>query len=197
MTVFFRFSIHFILLTTWWLLFCKKLHETLGSQSKFNGIKYINLIYVYLIYYIILYYIIYNFLDYLPNSSRWTCKNRRSNNIICRLLQSLWLHTRMEEGVNTTRLRPTQRNRLYKNMKVKIYSPDGDTDYFNIVAGVLQGDTLAPYLFIIYVLRKSIDKMKDNGFKLTKERSRRYLAQTCRWHSAFGKYTQPSRNSAT
>ena len=29
-----------------------------------------------------------------------------------------------------------------------------------------------------YVLRTSIDKMKDNGFKLTKERSRRYPAQT-------------------
>ena len=59
--------------------------------------------------------------------------------------------------------------------------PDGDTDYFNIVAGVLQGDTLAPYLLIIaldYVLRPSIDKMKDNGFKLAKERSRKYPAQT-------------------
>ena len=38
---------------------------------------------------------------------------------------------------------------LYKNTKVKVCSPDGDTDYFDIVAGVLQGDTLAPYLFII------------------------------------------------
>ena len=65
---------------------------------------------------------------------------------------------------------------LYKNMKVKVCSPDTDTDYFNIVAGVLQRDTLAPYLFIIcldYVLWTSIDKMKDNDFKLTKERSRR------------------------
>ena len=33
---------------------------------------------------------------------------------------------------------------LYKNTKVKVCSPDGDTDYFDIVAGVLQGDTLAP-----------------------------------------------------
>ena len=66
---------------------------------------------------------------------------------------------------------------LYKNTKVKPRSPDGDTDYFDIVAGVLQGDKLVPYLFIIcldYVLRMSIDKMKDNGFKLAKERSRRY-----------------------
>ena len=38
---------------------------------------------------------------------------------------------------------------LCKNMKVKVRSPDGDTDYFNIVAVVLQGDALASYLFII------------------------------------------------
>ena len=66
---------------------------------------------------------------------------------------------------------------LYRNTKVKVRSPDGDTDYLDIVAGVLQGDTLAPYLFIIrldYVLRTSIDKIKVNGFKLKKERSRRY-----------------------
>ena len=58
--------------------------------------------------------------------------------------------------------------------KVKVRSPDGKTDYFDIVAGVLQGDTLAPYLFIIYldyVLRKSIDKIKENGLQLTKKRS--------------------------
>ena len=59
---------------------------------------------------------------------------------------------------------------LYWNTKVKVF-----------VAGVLQGDTLAPYFFIIcldYVFRTSIDRMKENGFKLTKERSRRYSAQT-------------------
>ena len=67
----------------------------------------------------------------------------------------------------------------YKNMKVKVRSPNGDTDYFDIEAGVLQGDTLAPYFFIIcldYVLRTSIDKMKDNSFKLTKEKKKRYPA---------------------
>ena len=31
---------------------------------------------------------------------------------------------------------------LYRNTKVKVRSPDGDTDYFDIVAGVPQGDTL-------------------------------------------------------
>ena len=60
---------------------------------------------------------------------------------------------------------------LYRNTKVKVRSPDGDTGYFDIVAGVLQGDTRAPYLFIIWLddlLRTSIDKIKENGFKLTK-----------------------------
>ena len=61
---------------------------------------------------------------------------------------------------------------LYRNTKVKVRSPDGDTEYFDIVAGVLQGDTLAPYLFIIcldYVLRTSIDKIRENGFELQKQ----------------------------
>ena len=64
---------------------------------------------------------------------------------------------------------------------MKVRSPDGDTEYFEIVAGVLQGDTLAPYLFIIcldYVLRTSIDKIRENSFELTKKRSRRYPAKT-------------------
>ena len=70
---------------------------------------------------------------------------------------------------------------LYKNTKVIVPSPDGDTEYFDIVAGVLQGDTLVLYLFIIcldYVLRTSIDKMKDNGFQLTNLRSRKYPVRT-------------------
>ena len=68
---------------------------------------------------------------------------------------------------------------LYRNTKVKVRSPDGDTDHFDIVAGELQGDTLAPYLFIIcldYERRTSIDEMKENSFELTKKRSRRYPA---------------------
>ena len=70
---------------------------------------------------------------------------------------------------------------LYRNTKAKVRSPDGDTEYFDIVAGALQRDTLAPYLFIIflgYVLRASIDKIKENDFELTKKRSKRYPAKT-------------------
>ena len=70
---------------------------------------------------------------------------------------------------------------LYRNTKMKVHSLDGDTEYFDVVAGVIQGDTLAPYIFIIcldYVLRTSIDKIRENGFKLTKKRSRRHPTKT-------------------
>ena len=63
----------------------------------------------------------------------------------------------------------------------KVCFRHGDTNYFDIVAGVQLRDTLTPYLFIIcedYVLRTSSDKMKDNGFKLTNDKSRRYPTQT-------------------
>ena len=70
---------------------------------------------------------------------------------------------------------------LYRNTKVKVRTPDRGTEYFDIVAEVLQGDMLAPYLFIIcldYVLRTSIHKIRENGFELTKKRSRRYPTKT-------------------
>ena len=57
---------------------------------------------------------------------------------------------------------------LYRNTKVKVRSPDGDTEYFDIVAGVHKGT----YIFIIcldYVLSTSVDKIRANGFELTKK----------------------------
>ena len=62
---------------------------------------------------------------------------------------------------------------LYKNTKVK--------DIFDIVAGVLQGDTLAQCLLISNLdnaIQTLIDLMKENGFTEKKARSRRYQAQT-------------------
>ena len=85
---------------------------------------------------------------------------------------------------------------LYRNTKVKVRSPDGDTEYFDIVAGVLQGDTLAPYLFIIYldyVLRTSIDKIREKKQKVPRKNNNRRRLR--RWHSDTGKYTRPSRNT--
>ena len=60
-----------------------------------------------------------------------------------------------------------------------VRSPDGDTEPFNISAGVLQGDTLAPFLFILcldYVIKTSIDRPYSLGFTLQRARSRRHPA---------------------
>ena len=60
-------------------------------------------------------------------------------------------------------------------------TPDGETDLFEITAGVLQGDTLAPFLFIIvldYALRKAIDRKEEElGFTLQPRKSRRHPKQ--------------------
>ena len=67
------------------------------------------------------------------------------------------------------------------NTKAVVRSPDGDIAFFDINAGVLQGDALAPYLFILSLLWMSIDLIKENGFTLKKKkkaRNRRYLSNT-------------------
>ena len=66
---------------------------------------------------------------------------------------------------------------LYRNTKSMTRSPDGDTEFFHILAGVLHGDTLAPFLFVIcldYVLRISVDKCNEYGLTLELARSRRF-----------------------
>ena len=69
---------------------------------------------------------------------------------------------------------------MYSNTKAVVLSPDGETDAFQIQAGVLQGDTLAPYLFVIvldYVMRIALGKDEDNlGFTISPRRSRRQPA---------------------
>ena len=66
---------------------------------------------------------------------------------------------------------------IYSDTKAKVLSPDGETEYFSITAGVLQGDTLAPYLFIIvidYALRKALKgKEEELGFQLKRRQSSR------------------------
>ena len=71
---------------------------------------------------------------------------------------------------------------LYRETRSMVRSPDGDTPYmvyfvyfevyFEITTGVLQGDTLAPFLFIIcldYVLRKSPDDNEHLGLTIKNE----------------------------
>ncbi|XP_072022739.1 uncharacterized protein [Amphiura filiformis] len=65
--------------------------------------------------------------------------------------------------------------KMYQNIKAKVISPDGETDLFEILAGVLQGDTLAPYLFVIvldFALRIAIEGNEEElGFHLEKRRT--------------------------
>ena len=65
----------------------------------------------------------------------------------------------------------------YASTRAKVYSPDGVTEEFYIVKGVLQGDTLSSYLFFIildYALRKAIKGREEElGFTIVPRRSRR------------------------
>ena len=65
---------------------------------------------------------------------------------------------------------------LYKDTMAQVLTPDGDTEFFENLAGVLQGDTLAPFLFIIaldYVLRDATSE-STIGLTLTERQSRRH-----------------------
>ena len=61
---------------------------------------------------------------------------------------------------------------IFKNTKAVVHSPNSNTNFFDIVPGVLQGDRLALYLFIIclsYALGTLIDLIKENGLTLKKQ----------------------------
>ena len=70
----------------------------------------------------------------------------------------------------------------YTNTRAKVITPDGETEEFDILAGVLQGDTLAPFLFVIvldYAMRQATEgQEKDLGFIITPRKSRRTPAVT-------------------
>ena len=67
---------------------------------------------------------------------------------------------------------------MYKDTCAKVLTPEGETSAFKINTGVLQGDPLAPFLFIIvvdYALRTSITS--SDGLTLMPRRSSRYPAE--------------------
>ena len=69
--------------------------------------------------------------------------------------------------------------KLYERTRAKGLSSDGETEYFEIL-DVLQGDTLAPYLFTIvidYIMRMAIDSKEEFGFILNPKKRRRYPAE--------------------
>ena len=70
---------------------------------------------------------------------------------------------------------------LFKDTKAMVCSPDGNSGFFDFVVGVLQGYSLAPFLFKIclqYVLRIPIDLTKENSLALKMVRNWRYPEET-------------------
>eukprot|EP00111_Clytia_hemisphaerica_P004088 TCONS_00011696-protein len=64
---------------------------------------------------------------------------------------------------------------MYENNSATVLTQEGETEFFKIETGVLQGDPLAPFLFIIvldYALRKAIKS--SDGLTLFRQRSRRH-----------------------
>ena len=78
----------------------------------------------------------------------------------------------LEETITATMM-------LYKNTNSMARSPAGDTDFFEVLSGLLRGYTLTPFFFILlldYVLQTSADRLNEISFTLKK--ARRYLAKT-------------------
>ena len=61
---------------------------------------------------------------------------------------------------------------LYANPSARVRTADGLSDTFHLKQGVLQGDTLAPYLFIIvmdYIMRRAMEGKDNIAFTLIRD----------------------------
>ena len=89
------------------------------------------------------------------------------------MLEILVLHGIFEQIIKAIQV-------LYTNTTAAIYTPDGETQQIDIKAGILQGDTLAPFLFILvvdYILRVSVDQNTESGLEIQPRRSSRQPAR--------------------
>ena len=70
---------------------------------------------------------------------------------------------------------------MYTNTRARVVTTDGTSDEFEITTGVLQGDTLAPFLSIVVLdcaLRITVDgRERELGLTLQPHRSRRHPAK--------------------
>ena len=72
--------------------------------------------------------------------------------------------------------------RTYTDTLAKVRTPEGFTEAFKILAGVLQDYTLAPYVFFIivvdYITRTALGNLeKPIGFTIRARQSRRHPAE--------------------
>ena len=103
------------------------------------------------------------------NHQRNTNKESQGNTTVPRFFQSISFHRQRKDGANTICIWSSLRNYYHYNDALQkhetmVCSPDRITDFLDIVTGVLQGDTLAPYLFILSLEYMSINLIKENGF---------------------------------
>ena len=65
---------------------------------------------------------------------------------------------------------------MYTNTQAIVLTPDSETEPFEILAGILQGDRLAPFLLIIvidHIMQTSVDSMKEGGLLYQPRKSSR------------------------
>ena len=78
-------------------------------------------------------------------------------------------------------LRVLFNEKTYTDTLAKVMTPEGLTEAFKILAGVLQGETLASYLFIIvvdYIMRTAMSNLEEPvGFTIRPRQSRRHPAE--------------------
>ena len=60
--------------------------------------------------------------------------------------------------------------------RIRILSPGGKTDLFQIQAGLLQGETLAAFLFVLTVDYTMTQAIEQLGFKITPRKSQQHPA---------------------
>ena len=66
---------------------------------------------------------------------------------------------------------------FYENSAAQVITPDGETSFVDILTGIFQGDTLAPFLFIIvldYALKQAFKISDECGIIVEQRRGSRY-----------------------
>ena len=72
--------------------------------------------------------------------------------------------------------------KMYEDTKMRVLSPNGETDLFEILTGVLQGNIISFCLVVIvldYALSEAIEDKEEELLILEKSRSRRVGPKMC------------------
>ena len=87
------------------------------------------------------------------------------NIIICRFITGFWFHTQRKKEENTSSIWSPKRDSYHYDDDLEKHESNG---FFDIVIGIC----------LDYILRTSIDLMKENGLSVKKTISRQYFTET-------------------